>query len=66
MKKQYDIVGNRKKYFIFSIAMILFIFVYAAIFGVKMDIQFKGGAMLTYSYTGEVDSKTIGKEVDTI
>ncbi|MEG0896740.1 MAG: protein translocase subunit SecF, partial [Ruthenibacterium sp.] len=66
MKKQYDIVGNRKKYFIFSIAMILFIFVYAAIFGVKMDIQFKGGAMLTYSYTGEVDGKAIGKEVDAI
>ncbi|MEG0911629.1 MAG: protein translocase subunit SecF [Ruthenibacterium sp.] len=66
MKKQYDIVGNRKKYFIFSLAMILFIFIYAAIFGVKMDIQFKGGAMLTYSYTGEIDSKTIGKEVDTI
>lgn len=66
MKKQYNIVGNRKKYFIFSLAMIAFIFIYAAIFGVKMDIQFKGGAMLTYSYTGEIDDKAIGNEVDSI
>ena len=48
MKKQYDIVGNRKKFFIFSAVLIVFILLFSVIFGVEMDIQFKGGAMLTY------------------
>ena len=47
MKKQYDIVGNRKKFFIFSAVLIVFILLFSVIFGVEMDIQFKGGAMLT-------------------
>ena len=50
MKKQYDIVGNRKKFFIFSAVLIVFILLFSVIFGVEMDIQFKGGAMLTYSW----------------
>lgn len=66
MKKQYNIVANRKKFFIFSIALIAFIFIYAAIFGVKMDIQFKGGAMLTYSYTGTIDEKAVSKDISSI
>ncbi|MEG0768346.1 MAG: protein translocase subunit SecF [Ruthenibacterium sp.] len=62
MKKQYDIVGNRKKFFIFSGVLILAICAFSLIFGVQMDIQFKGGAMLTYSYTGTIDEKTIADE----
>ena len=53
MKKQYDIIGNRKKFFLFSAILIAFILLFSLIFGVEMDIQFKGGAMLTYGYEGE-------------
>ena len=63
MKKQYDIIGNRKKYFIFSAAVIVFILLFSLIFGVKMDIQFKGGAVLTYGYEGELDLSTVQKDV---
>ncbi len=28
-------------------------------FGVPMDIQFKGGSMITYSYTGELSSSAV-------
>ena len=49
MTKQYDIVGNRKKFFIFSAVLIVFILLFSVIFGVEMAIQFKGGAMLTLS-----------------
>ena len=43
-----------------------------AIFGVQLDINFKGGTRITYSYTGELDykstealiEKTLGKEVE--
>jgi preprotein translocase subunit SecF len=42
------------------------------IFGVNLDINFKGGTRITYSYTGELDykstealiEKTLGKDVD--
>ena len=53
MKNQYDIIGNRKKFFLFSAILIAFILLFSLIFGVEMDIQFMGGAMLTYGYEGE-------------
>ncbi len=40
MKKQYDIIGNRKKFFLFSAILIAFILLFSLIFGVEMDIQF--------------------------
>ncbi|MDD4850333.1 MAG: protein translocase subunit SecF [Gemmiger sp.] len=49
-----NFVGNRKKYYIFSCCLIAFVLIYAAIFGVSMDVEFKGGAMLTLGYQGEV------------
>lgn len=63
-EKQYDIVGNRKKFFIFSAVLIVFILLFSVIFGVEMDIQFKGGAMLTYSYTGELDISAVQKDIE--
>lgn len=46
--------------------------VLTVIFGVNLDINFKGGTRITYSYTGELDYKTtealieetLGKQVD--
>ncbi len=55
MKNNYNIVGNKKKFFTVSIVLIVIIFAVSLIFGVPMDIEFKGGALMTYSYTGEVD-----------
>ncbi len=65
-KKEINIVGNRKKFFAFSSALLIVIVVFSLVFGVKMDIQFKGGAMITYSYTGEVDMNTVKKDVQDI
>ncbi len=56
MKKQFDVVGNRKKFFIFSSVLIVIIVLFSAVFGVQMDIEFKGGAIMTYSYTGELSA----------
>jgi len=42
--------------------------VMAAIFGIKLDINFSGGAKISYSYTGEIDEaaikETINKTID--
>jgi SecD/SecF fusion protein len=60
--KMWNIVGARKKFFAFSLCLVLFIAVFSAVFGVKMDIQFKGGAMISYSYEGEAPVADLTKE----
>ena len=62
-KKELNIVGNRKKLFLFSACLVVFILLFSAIFGVKMDIEFKGGAVITYSYTGEAPMSEVEKDV---
>ncbi len=74
MLKEYnvDFVGKRKIFYIISCALIAIAILASLIFGVKMDIKFTGGSMLTYSYTGEVDTAevvgivkdAIGKDAD--
>lgn len=53
--KTYNIIGNRKIFFIISSAIVLIAILASFIFGVKLDIEFAGGSMATYSYTGEID-----------
>lgn len=66
MKKQYDIIGNRKRFFLFSAVLIVFILLFSLVFGVEMDIQFKGGAMLTYGYEGEAPLSAIQGDVEAV
>ena len=47
MRKEIDFVKNRKKYFIISGALILIAVISTFLFGVLLDIQFKGGAIIT-------------------
>ena len=49
-----NFIGNRKIYYIIAAVCMAAICLFAVIFGVPMDIQFKGGSMITYSYTGEI------------
>lgn len=53
-----DFIGKRKIYYTISITLIAIGILISAIFGVKFDIQFKGGAIIKYSYTGTVDTNT--------
>lgn len=63
---------NRMKYFIISGAIILIGVVCMFVNGVQFDIQFKGGAILTYSYVDEIDTnqaaaiteETLGRTCD--
>lgn len=57
-----DYVGKRKIFVIISSAIILLTVACTFIFGVKVDIRFKGGSMLTYSYTGEITDADIATE----
>lgn len=53
-----DFIGKRKIYYTISITLIAIGILVSVIFGVKLDIQFKGGAIIKYSYTGNVDKDT--------
>ena len=58
-----NFVGNRKKFYNFSCALIAIVLVFCAVFGVKMDVEFKGGSMVTLSYEGDVDLPSLKSEI---
>lgn len=55
MMKNYNFVGNLKRALIISAAIMLVGVACLAIFGVKMDISFKGGTRVQYEYTEAPD-----------
>ena len=63
-----NFVGNRKKFYTFSCCIIAIVLVFSAVFGVSMDVEFKGGSMITLAYEGEADldalKATIGEELN--
>ena len=62
-----NFIGNRKKFYTFSCALIAVVLVFCAVFGVKMDVEFKGGSMITLAYEGDIDlndlKSAIGSEL---
>lgn len=51
-KKVFDFIGYRKILFLIPIVIAVITVIFNCIFGIEMAIEFKGGTMLTYSYTG--------------
>lgn len=58
-----NFIGNRKKFYTFSCALIAIVLVFCAVFGVKMDVEFKGGSMVTLSYEGDIDLPSLKSEI---
>ncbi len=54
-----DFVSKRKVFCIISAAVIVLTFICTFVLGGKVDIRFKGGSMLTYSYSGEITDADI-------
>ena len=55
---------NRKIYFAVSIGIILAGLIFNFRFGTQLDVQFKGGAIIKYSYSGEIDPNRIEKAAE--
>ena len=51
----FDFVNNLKKFIIVSCALLLVGLVVSIVFGPVLDISFKGGTRISYSYTGELN-----------
>ena len=60
-----NFIGNRKKFYTFSCALIAVVLVFCGIFGVKMDVEFKGGSMITLAYEGDADLNDLKSTIST-
>ena len=60
-KKPVDFVSLRKKFLTFSACLMAVILLCAAVFGVHLDTEFTGGAMVTLSYEGSFDQAAVQK-----
>ncbi|WP_270508334.1 protein translocase subunit SecF [Gemmiger formicilis] len=60
-----NFIGNRKKFYTFSCALIAVVLVFCGIFGVKMDVEFKGGSMITLAYEGDADLNDLKSSIGT-
>ncbi len=65
-KKEFDFIGKRKIFFTIPIVIAVITIIAALILGVPVDIEFKGGTMLTYSYTGEINTSAVQKTVEAL
>ncbi len=63
-KKEFDFLKNKKVFFIIPIAIAVITIITALVIGVPVDIEFKGGTMLTYSYNGTINTNDVKTEVE--
>ncbi len=59
LQHEWNFYGHRKIFYGISIGLLTVAAVFALIFGVKVDIQFTGGTIATYSYTGNIDRSAV-------
>ena len=59
--KYYSFYNHRRLFFTISICLLGLGLVLFLVNGVQLDIQFKGGAILKYSYTGMLDTDTVAE-----
>lgn len=63
-KKEFDFLKNKKVFFIIPVAIAVITIITALVIGVPVDIEFKGGTMLTYSYDGTINPNDVKAEVE--
>ncbi len=59
INKEFDFIKNRKTFAIIAACVLLFGVIFNIIFGVKLDTNFKGGTIYTYSYSGDMDKDAV-------
>ena len=55
---------HRKIYFAISLGLFAIGLIFNLIFGTELDINFRGGALVEYSYTGEVEPEVVDQAVE--
>ena len=65
-KTNADFVSRRKIFVIISAAAFALTILFSFVLGVNVDIRFKGGTIITYSYQGEVSTNDIKSTVESL
>lgn len=61
-KFHFDFIGNSKKFFALSLGiMLICLILNIFVFPTQLDIQFTGGAIMKYSYSGDLSESEISK-----
>ncbi len=66
MGKIYDFCSQKKLILIIAVCVIIALIAGIVIRGVNLAIEFEGGTMLTYSYTGDIDTNKVDSETENI
>ena len=66
MKKYFTFYAHRKIFYMISLAIMVIGIIGVAVRGVQLDIQFTGGAILKYSYQGELDADAVADKASEI
>lgn len=64
--KTFDVVGKSKIFYTVSLAIIILSFVLTAVFGMNIAIEFKGGTIIAYSYTGTIDENAVASAAQAV
>lgn len=60
-KRTFDVVGKKKLFYTFSIAVILLAVILSFVLGTNVAIEFKGGTIVTYSYSGSISDSAVAQ-----
>ncbi len=66
MNKTFDVVGKKKYFYIFSIAVIAVAVILTFVMGMNIAIEFKGGTIITYSYNGTIDENRVASTATSV
>lgn len=66
MNKTFDVVGKKKYFYIFSIAVIVIAIILTFVMGMNIAIEFKGGTIITYSYSGTINENSVASTATSI
>jgi len=55
MKKQFDFIGHRKVFLIISLVIIVAGILCSILMPIDLDISFKGGTLVRYTFSGDLD-----------
>ncbi len=59
----FDFIGKKKIFLTIPVVIIAIGLIFNLIFGTELSVDFKGGTLITYSYTGEVDMEKVEEVV---
>jgi preprotein translocase SecF subunit len=62
--KTFDIVAKKKLFITIPLVILAVVIAFTLIFGAVVSIEFTGGTIMTYSYTGELDFAQVKSEIE--